>query len=89
MSAPTITRFYPVVALVLFTILNGILCLFTYSLTAVMFSPAVAHAWERAATKPVVFVTPPITTTSKPVLSPTTTTKPKQPTSSSDTGARK
>jgi hypothetical protein len=47
-----IQKVYPILALCLFTLLNGFLCLFNTTLTTLIYSPAVANAWKRAAAKP-------------------------------------
>eukprot|EP00993_Chasmostoma_nieuportense_P001089 NODE_19_length_4559_cov_24.014215_g17_i0.p1 GENE.NODE_19_length_4559_cov_24.014215_g17_i0~~NODE_19_length_4559_cov_24.014215_g17_i0.p1 ORF type:complete len:1500 (+),score=450.80 NODE_19_length_4559_cov_24.014215_g17_i0:393-4502(+) len=47
-----IQKLYPVVALALFTLINGTLCLFKSTLTSMLYCPAVANAWDRAAAKP-------------------------------------
>ena len=47
-----IQKVYPIMALCLFTILNGLLCLCNNTVTALCFSPAVANAWKREASRP-------------------------------------
>ena len=47
-----IQKVYPVSALVLFSILNAMICLCSNTLTALLFSPSVANAWRRAAARP-------------------------------------
>jgi len=47
-----VQRIYPVAALMLFTIFQTVVCLGSYTLTALLYCPAVARAAERAASKP-------------------------------------
>ena len=43
-----IQKFYPVMALVLFTIMSSIIAMGSYTMTALLYSPGVAKAAERA-----------------------------------------
>eukprot|EP00667_Euglena_gracilis_P000073 EG_transcript_73 len=47
-----IQKMYPVIALVLFTIFQTLVCIGSYTITALLFCPAVARAAERSASKP-------------------------------------
>jgi hypothetical protein len=47
-----IQKVYPILALCLFTMINALLCICNNTMTALLYSPAVANAWKRAASRP-------------------------------------